>query len=221
MYRQGKMNSPLRILLLEDSLADAELIERELSREGFNFILARAQTEDELRRELAASPPDLILSNHHLPQLGGFQALAIVHEMCPQMPFIFVSGSNDQQMVCDMYEEGANDYVFKRDLQELESAVGRAAGVQPGPVAAPRAKEARQAGLLPQLIIPSYGVLSLCPNCHQARDEDGRVVPLEDYCFHRIECLVICKPCEDCSRIVLGSGPALDSESAKLQHAVG
>src|SRR5579859_346291 len=103
------MNANLRILLLEDSLADAKLIERELSRDGFNFYLSRIHTETELRHELAAAPPDLVLSNHRLPELDGFRALAIVHQKCPRLPFIFVSGSNDQQMVYDMYEAGAND----------------------------------------------------------------------------------------------------------------
>ncbi len=56
------MNANLRILLLEDSPADARLIERELCRDGFNFFMSRVRTESELRHELAAAPPDLVLS---------------------------------------------------------------------------------------------------------------------------------------------------------------
>lgn len=196
------MNTHLRILLLEDSLADAKLIERELLREGFDFTLARAQTEDELRQQLASSPPDLVLSSDALPHLGGFAALAIVHGIYPRLPFIFVSGSNNQQLVCDMFEEGANDYVFKHDLQDLLPAVSSAAGVLPDPGAARSDAEAAPAGILPPLLFPACGLLSLCPNCHRARDESGEIVPLEDYCFHRIESLVIRKLCEDCSRVV-------------------
>jgi CheY-like chemotaxis protein len=200
------MNANLRILLLEDSLADAKLIERELSRDGFNFYLSRIRTENELRHELAAAPPDLVLSNHRLPELDGFRALAIVHQTCPRLPFIFVSGSNDQQMVYDMYEAGANDYVFKRDLRDLRSAVVKASGVEPDSGEAPAAGEEQPEKLVPQLFIPACGYLSLCPHCHQSRDEAGQVVPLEDYCYHRIESLVIRKLCEQCSLVILGAG---------------
>ena len=200
------MNANLRILLLEDSLADAKLIERELSRDGFNFFLSRIRTENELRHELAAAPPDLVLSNHRLPELDGFRALAIVHQTCPRLPFIFVSGSNDQQMVYDMYEAGANDYVFKRDLRDLRSAVVKASGVEPDSGEAPAAGEEQPEKLVPQLFIPACGYLSLCPHCHQSRDEAGQVVPLEDYCYHRIESLVIRKLCEQCSLVILGAG---------------
>jgi PleD family two-component response regulator len=125
------MNINLRILLLEDSLADAKLIERELLRDGFAFSLSRVQTEAELRSELALAQPDLVLANHVLPKLDGFVALAIVRQFSAAVPFIFVSASNDQQLICDMFEEGASDYVFKRDLGDLGVAVTKATGVQP------------------------------------------------------------------------------------------
>jgi CheY-like chemotaxis protein len=215
------MNANLRILLLEDSLADAKLIERELSRDGFNFFLSRIRTENELRHELAAAPPDLVLSNDRLPELDGFRALAIVHQICPRLPFIFVSGSNDQQMVYDMYEEGASDYVFKRDLRDLRSAVAKASGVEPDSGRALAAGEERQEELVPQLFNPICGYLSLCPHCHQSRDQAGQVVPLEDYCHHRIECLVIRKLCEQCSLVVLGSGEPPKKASRDLKRTVG
>ncbi len=83
------MNTNLRILLLEDSPADAKLIERELFRDGFNFFLSCVRTESELRHELAEAPPDLVLSNHHLTELDGFRAMAIVQLLRPRLPFYF------------------------------------------------------------------------------------------------------------------------------------
>jgi CheY-like chemotaxis protein len=213
------MNTNLRILLLEDNLADAKLIERELFRNGFNFSLTRAQTEVEIRDELAAAPPDLVLSNHCLAQLGGFEALTIVHDLCPTVPFIFVSGSMDQELVHDMYEEGASDYVFKRELNELASVVARATGVQPGPAAAApyRDRDTPPADMLPQLCFPTSGVLLLCPRCHQARDESGQVVPLEDYCYHRLKSLVVRKVCQNCSRTALDAAATSGLAPFKLQ----
>jgi len=194
------MKSNLRILLLEDSLADAKLIERQLLRDGFSFTLSRLQTETELRSELALAQPDLVLSNHMLPKLDGFEALAIVRQAFPSGPFIFVSTSNNQQMVCDMFEEGASDFVFKRDLGDLAFAVTAATGVQPDATLAAAVMENPTAEFLPQLSIPGSGSLVLCPRCHQARDESGKVVKLAEYCFHRAESVVTRQICEECAR---------------------
>src|SRR6266498_2625979 len=117
------MKTNLRILLLEDDATDAELIAQGLKSSGFSFRLARIETESDLRRELERDTPDLILSDHGLPSFDGFKALEIVRETRPTLPFIFVSGSNDQGMVAKMYEEGATDYVFKHDLGDLKTAV--------------------------------------------------------------------------------------------------
>jgi len=195
------MKINLRILLLEDSLADAKLIERELLRDGFSFTLSRVQTETELRSELALAQPDLVLSNHLLPKLDGLAALAIVRQSFSAMPFIFVSASNDQQMVCDMFEEGATDYVFKRDLKDLAFAVTKATGVQPDPALAAAVPAESPAEFLPQLSIPVSGALVLCPRCHQARDESGQIVALADYCFHRAESVITRRICEECVRL--------------------
>lgn len=195
------MKSNLRILLLEDSLADAKLIESELLRNGFSFTVSRVQAEGELRSELALAQPDLVLSNHVLPKLDGFAALAIVRLAFPAVPFIFVSASNDQQMVCDMFEEGASDFVFKRDLGDLAFAVTKATGVQPDPALAAAVPENPPAEILPQLSIPDSGSLVLCPQCQQARDESGQVVTLADYCFHRAESVVTRRICEECGRV--------------------
>jgi CheY-like chemotaxis protein len=214
------MKTNLRILLLEDSLADAKLIERELFRNGFDFSLTRAQTESEIRNVLASAAPDLVLSNHLLPQLDGLHALNIVHEVCPRMPFIFVSGSMDQELVHEMYEEGADDFIFKRDLQELGSAVAKLTGVQPEPVAMPADLDAPSPLILPHLCIPSSGVLSLCPRCHRARDESGEVVPLEDYCHHRIKSVVVRELCEDCIHAPPEAAPPPDCKPARLRRRV-
>jgi DNA-binding response OmpR family regulator len=193
----GLMKTNLRILLLEDSHLDAELIERELTRDGFSFSLARIETEVELRRELDTTPPDLVLSDHGLPTFDGFKALEIVRKLRPQLPFIFVSGSNDQQMVFDMYEQGATDYVYKRDLKDLEVAVH--AALEMPPAAQPAATPASE--LVPAVSIFPSGHLSLCPLCHRARDEAGRIVQMQDYCDHCVESVVVRQVCADCERL--------------------
>ena len=118
----------LKILLLEDSRFDADLIAKELKKLSHPFHLSAIQSEADLRHALAFQPPDLILSDHGLPAFDGFKALEIVREERPELPFIFVSGSNNQQMVVDMHEMGATDYVFKRELGNLCPTIKRALG---------------------------------------------------------------------------------------------
>jgi CheY-like chemotaxis protein len=208
------MTTKLRILLIEDNIADAELIVRELEDGGFSFSLARIQTEPEFRHELEVCPPDLILSDHGLPSFSGFKALEIVRAERPQLPFIFVSGSNDQGMVVDMYEQGATDYVFKRDLGDLKSAVRSALephpktvpAAEPGPIPNPAQAELKlhlpMLPPAPPVFMPAIGHLLFCPQCRRARDEAGRVVLMEDYCGgNRTEIVVLRQACVECSRL--------------------
>jgi CheY-like chemotaxis protein len=200
------MKRTLQILLIEDSAADAELIAHELEATGFLFSLARAETESEFRQYLRAGP-DLILSDHGLPQFSGFRALEIVRGTRPHLPFIFVSGSNDQQMVVEMYELGATDYVFKRDLQDLRCAVKNAfepepkveVDAPPKPIM-PTALMPPAASVLLPAVKPVIDHLSFCPHCHQARDEAGNNVLIEDYCGHHVETMVSCHVCAECGR---------------------
>lgn len=204
------MKTKLRILLLEDDIADAEMIEHELEEDGFSFSLVRVQTEMDFRHELHADPPDLILSDHGLPSFDGFRALEMTRKLRPQMPFIFVTGSSDPGEVIEMYEQGATDYVFKRDLGDLKTAVNDALGEQmqtlrrAEPAATPDPAQPEFKLSFPQelpappLFAPAIGHLYFCPQCHQARDEAGQVVQLEDYCGNRIEIVIVRKTCAEC-----------------------
>jgi CheY-like chemotaxis protein len=205
------MKSTLKILLLEDSVADAELIAHELEAAGFAFRLARIQTEAELRREMATGPPDLILSDHGLPSFSGFAALEIVREISPELPFIFVSGSNDPGMVAEMCEEGATDYVYKRDIGDLKSAVLRALEpqlevtpppIEPEPLPSPRDFQPPAANVSARWLVssPVIGQVWFCPQCRQAREETGRPVSLETYCGSHAETVIHRQLCAECNR---------------------
>lgn len=199
------MKKKMRILLLEDDVMDANLIVHELAASGLSFQLARIQTEAELRRELASAAPDLILSDHGLPTFDGFTALEIVRELRPELPFIFVSGSNDQGMVARMYEQGATDYVFKRDLEDLRPAVADALELTPPPTDTDSDSPQRELKLrLPtQPPAQSYialpiGQLSFCPKCRQARDESGQLVELERFLDSHSEVTTFRQLCQEC-----------------------
>lgn len=200
------MKTKLHILLLEDNLADAELIAQELEAADLSFSIARVETESEFRQQLRTKP-DLVLSDHGLATFDGFRALAITREAALELPFIFVSGSNSQQMIVEMFELGATDYVFKRDIKDLKLAVKTAlepaqatelsaATLPPKPLpAAPAAPVRRPA------IKPIIDQLLFCPQCHQAWDDSGNRVIIEDYCGHHIETVIYCHVCMECDAL--------------------
>lgn len=178
------MKHNLRILLVEDSLLDVCLIEHGLKTAALSFELVQVETADELRRELDASQPDIVLSDHGFPSFDGFTALSIVREKSPDVPFIFVSGSNDPATVFKMYEQGATDYVSKREIQNLSLAVRRA--LAPQAEAAPILSEpvTREAMFPLTESLPDYfpdpAQLLFCPQCLEARDASGESVQMMD-----------------------------------------
>ncbi|MGC9943591.1 MAG: response regulator [Verrucomicrobiota bacterium] len=188
------MQARLQILLLEDNTADTELIVHELEAAGFSFSINRVEVESEFRKQLKAKP-DLILSDHGLAEFSGYRALEIVRELDPQLPFIFVSGWNDQQMILEMFELGATDYVFKRDIEDLRLAVKRALEPEQETESCVTSEISPPVG---QAVKPVIDRLIFCPHCQQAWDEGGHRVFMEDYCGNHIETVVFCHVCMKC-----------------------
>ncbi len=120
------VNKELRILILEDNASDVVLINRELRQSGLAFRSIRVETREGFIRELEEDPPDLIFSDHGLPTFNGFAALALAQQKCPEIPFIFVTGSAQEEMAVETFKKGATDFVLKGRLSNLAPAVQRA-----------------------------------------------------------------------------------------------
>lgn len=120
------MPEVLKILLLEDSITDAELVSRELDRDKLRHVMKRVDTKDDFLRELAEYEPDVILSDHTMPSYDGLSALKEAREQRPATPFIFVSGTLGEDRAVESLKNGASDYVIKGDLMRLPPAIKRA-----------------------------------------------------------------------------------------------
>src|SRR6059036_264848 len=103
----------LRILLLEDSPADAELVTLELRHAGLDAVTQRADTEDAFVRAVRDFAPDVVLSDHSLAQFNSTAALRLLPTIRPATPLIVVAGALDAQTVVDCLKAGAEDYVLK------------------------------------------------------------------------------------------------------------
>ena len=120
------MKNELRILILEDDEADAELIQHELRKANIIFKSQRVQTRDAFQKKLFDFEPDLILADYTLPAFDGSSALRMVKEKNPDVPFIFVSGTIGEDFAIESLKSGATDYVLKDRLCRLVPAVDRA-----------------------------------------------------------------------------------------------
>jgi signal transduction histidine kinase len=120
------MKTKMRILHIEDSAEDSELIHSLLSENGVSCELVRVQTRPQVFEELEKNPYDLILSDCKLPDFDGMHALEIAQALKPEMPFIFVSGTIGEETAIESLRNGATDYVLKDRLSRLVPAVKRA-----------------------------------------------------------------------------------------------
>ena len=116
----------LRILHLEDSAADAELVESTLAGQGIACEIVRVETRQDFLTALEQNRFDLILSDNSLPSFNGRQALNEAKKRCPEIPYIFVSGTIGEEAAIESLTAGATDYVLKERLTRLVPAVRRA-----------------------------------------------------------------------------------------------
>src|SRR5688572_11808871 len=119
------VTAPLRVLLVEDSEADAELLTRELRRSGFAAECARVQTAAELAKSLDRGPWDLIVGDNSMPGFSGREALALVRARGLDIPFIFVSGTMGEDLAASAPDAGAGDALAKGDLRRLVPVIRR------------------------------------------------------------------------------------------------
>ena len=119
------MTVALRILLVEDSADDAEVMMLALSRSVEAPEWKRVESADEMRAALAEGPWDLVLSDFALPGFGAAEALRLCRQTDPDLPFIVVSGTIGEQRAVEMMREGAGDYLLKGNLGRLPATVER------------------------------------------------------------------------------------------------
>jgi two-component sensor histidine kinase len=115
----------LRILLLEDSALDAELVTEVLSA-AFDASTHRVVLEQDFRKAIEGETWDLVLADYVLPGFDGLNALDLVRQLRPGLPFVFVSGALGEEIAVEALKRGATDYVLKDKIERLPSTILRA-----------------------------------------------------------------------------------------------
>jgi diguanylate cyclase (GGDEF)-like protein/PAS domain S-box-containing protein len=122
------VNAPkptLRLLLVEDSTADATLILREIKAAGYAVSHEVACTAAELEAALGRAQWDIVISDYVMPQMDGLQALRLTKKHDPYLPFVVVSGKIGEETAVAVIRAGAQDYLTKNNLARLVPVIER------------------------------------------------------------------------------------------------
>jgi DNA-binding NarL/FixJ family response regulator len=157
---RSDLGTPLRILLLEDSDADAELIAHELTRSGLLVMTGRVDTAESFATALKSFAPDVVLSDHALAQFDSSAALRVLRSIRPATPLIVVTGAVTGEQSVAVIRQGAADLVLKGRLDRLSSAIIGALEVRRG---------------LARLTARQIEVLKMVAEGHRTRDIASRL----------------------------------------------
>lgn len=121
----SSIEKTLRVLMVEDSEDDFELIRNELSEGGFTVAHERVETGAALKAALEGESWDMVICDHNLPALDSLSALGIVSGMAENLPFIIVSGLIPDEVAIEAMRRGARDFIYKDNLSRLVLVVER------------------------------------------------------------------------------------------------
>jgi len=162
--------TPLSVLILEDRPEDAELMILELRRNGFKPAWQRVDSESDYLTRLQ-TPPDIILSDYHMPQMDAPRALELLQERHLDIPFIVVSGAIGEDAAVAMIRQGATDYLLKDRLKRLGPAVRNAFSEQQTRRQKRMAERALQASEA-----RFHSFMNISPVLASIKDPEGRVL---------------------------------------------
>ncbi len=120
------MKDPINILLLEDNLNDAKLVQNRVIKSNVKFQWLHVSKFDAFDEALDTFKPDIILSDYYLTEFTGLDALKLVRQKCPLVPFIVVTGTLDDETATETIKNGAWDYIVKDRLGRLDTAIKNA-----------------------------------------------------------------------------------------------
>jgi CheY-like chemotaxis protein len=183
-FRKGQA---LRVLLLENDPDDARLCSLALEKGGYSVRLDVVATATEFCGCLDSREYDIILADYQLPGWTGLKALELVKERGLEIPFVLVTGEAPEKTALEMIDRGADDYLFKDQLNRLVLTVRRVMREQR------LMRERRQAALEKEKLIAQLreaaeevrrlnGLLPICVSCKRILDAKGQ--------WHRVELFI-------------------------------
>lgn len=121
-----KVSTPIRVLFIEDSVENMQLLIRQLRQGGYIPTSERVATADGLRAALHRGGFEIIIADYSMPRFSGLEALAVTLQLAPDVPFLMVSGTVGEEVAVESIRAGAADYLMKQNLIRFVPAVARA-----------------------------------------------------------------------------------------------
>ncbi|MEP7157092.1 MAG: response regulator [Betaproteobacteria bacterium] len=118
-----QMKPTIRILLVEDSPDDAELLIRAMKAAPFMADVLRVDTEPDFLQQLQLRPPDVVLCDYNLPRFDSVRALALLQKCLPNTPLIIISHDIGEEAAVAALRNGAADYLLKSRMGRLPTAI--------------------------------------------------------------------------------------------------
>ena len=119
------MGGALRVLVVEDSLDDFDILVRELRRIGYTPYAVRVETAESMTAALRDGTWDVVISDWSMPQFSGLEALAVLQKSKLDLPFLFASGTVGEDAAVEALRSGAHDFLLKDRLARLGVAIER------------------------------------------------------------------------------------------------
>src|SRR5262245_1274947 len=123
--RTQPQQAAMRLLVVDDSPEDFDLLRREFHREGYEPLLRRVDTEGELRDALHMHEWAMVIADDSMPRLNSLQALDVVKRSGADIPFIIYSGTMNHRSAAMAMRVGVHDYVGKGDIARLIPSIER------------------------------------------------------------------------------------------------
>jgi PAS domain S-box-containing protein len=174
------MARPLRLLLVEDNLPDAELLLRQIRLAGFETASERVDTEADFVARLHPGL-DLVLSDYALPHFSGSRALELLKQSGLDVPFILVSATVGEETAVAIMKDGAADYLLKDRLARLGPAITHV--LEEGRQRRGR-RQAEEALAAERNLLRT--VFDILPDFIYIKDEQSRFLACNQHCALRI-----------------------------------
>jgi two-component system cell cycle sensor histidine kinase/response regulator CckA len=173
------MPATIRTLIVEDNPQDAELAERQVRSAGTRCTFLRVDSKDAMIKALREFVPDVILTDHSIPQFSARDALQVAQQLSPGTPVIVVTGRLGDESAVEYLQAGAADYIVKDHLERLGPAVLRALETKRSREEQTRAHQLQAATYrIAQVAMSTPGLQDLWPVIHQIV---GELMPAKNF----------------------------------------
>ena len=160
-----------RLIVVEDSELDYELLIAMLMREGLRPRAIRAEDEAGMRDAFAQGPVDAVITDHNLPRFDSFASLKVAKAVDPDIPVIVLSGEMSEELAVASLHAGADDFVLKTRMFRV------AAALQHSLAAARTRRDARNAAVA--LVESERKLHALTQHLERAKEEERRAIAQE------------------------------------------